>query len=179
MAKKSTIVRMVGVGARLSSRVAPSLIHTVMAHSLGAAAATIAIARGLPVQRAVYFAPPSNPGDYLERAARSIGFSDAVARRSQARMEEHFSFRFEDASGTRHAERLGAPLLVIHDEGDRDVPHAEGAALAAVWPGARLLTTVGLGHRRILRDPATVDAAVDFAMGGTDECTADLRHAVS
>jgi hypothetical protein len=34
--------------------------------------------------------------------------------------------------------------------------------IAAAWPGARWLMTRGLGHRRILRDPATVQAVVDF-----------------
>jgi hypothetical protein len=37
-----------------------------------------------------------------------------------------------------------------------------GAAIAAAWPGAELVTTEGLGHRRILRDPAVVARVTDF-----------------
>jgi hypothetical protein len=34
--------------------------------------------------------------------------------------------------------------------------------IAAAWPGARFMKTQGLGHGRILRDPAVVEAAVAF-----------------
>jgi hypothetical protein len=40
---------------------------------------------------------------------------------------------------------------VIHDHGDSVVPWSQGEALARAWPRARLLSTVGLGHGRILQ----------------------------
>jgi hypothetical protein len=54
---------------------------------------------------------------------------------------------------------------VIHDRDDTQVPWKQGAALARHWPGARLLTTRGLGHGRILADDAVARAAVDFIAG--------------
>ena len=39
---------------------------------------------------------------------------------------------------------------------------ADGAAVAASWLGAELVTTRGLGHRRILRDPAVVLRVAEF-----------------
>ena len=51
---------------------------------------------------------------------------------------------------------------MVHDQDDAEVRWAEGAAIAAAWPGAELLTTRGLGHRRILRDPAVVAHVTDF-----------------
>ena len=42
----------------------------------------------------------------------------------------------------------------------------EGArALAAAWPGARLLEVEGLGHNLTMRDGVLVAAAVRFAVG--------------
>jgi hypothetical protein len=38
----------------------------------------------------------------------------------------------------------------------------QGFRLVREWPGAKLMTTIGLGHSRILRAPAVVAAAVDF-----------------
>ena len=35
-------------------------------------------------------------------------------------------------------------------------------ALAAAWPEGELLTTGGLGHHRLLRDPEVVRAVVDY-----------------
>jgi predicted ATPase len=56
-------------------------------------------------------------------------------------------------------------MLVIHDQDDREVPWADGAAIAAAALDARLVTTHGLGHRRILRDPSVIEASVDFVAG--------------
>ncbi len=75
----------------------------------------------------------------------------------------------EDATGRALQDYDLAPLgvdgrmpdtLVLHDEQDREVPHAEGAAVALAWPNARLVSTTGLGHQRILADPGVVAAAV-------------------
>jgi pimeloyl-ACP methyl ester carboxylesterase len=60
------------------------------------------------------------------------------------------------------AAALAAPLLVMHDRDDPTVPWAEGAAIASAWRGAELVTTSGLGHRDIVRDPDVVARAVAF-----------------
>jgi len=57
------------------------------------------------------------------------------------------------------------PMLVIHDREDREVPFSEGRRHVLNWPGARLQATRGLGHRRLLEDPAVIEAAVDFISG--------------
>ena len=57
--------------------------------------------------------------------------------------------------------------LVIHDSDDRFIPHGEGVELADAWPSGRLITTTGLGHHRILRDPEVIDSAVAFISEST------------
>ena len=59
------------------------------------------------------------------------------------------------------ARRIAAPLLVVHDMNDAEVPIANGRVYAQA-PNARMLATDGLGHRRILRDLHVVDASVRF-----------------
>jgi hypothetical protein len=56
---------------------------------------------------------------------------------------------------------------VIHDLDDREVPWEEGESYARHWPSARLLSTEGLGHSRIVNDPATLDAGLRFLRGET------------
>lgn len=59
--------------------------------------------------------------------------------------------------------RLGKPALVIHDEGDADVPFIRGQEfVAAAAATARLLPTTGVGHRRIVVAPQAIKAAVRF-----------------
>ena len=65
---------------------------------------------------------------------------------------------------------VAPPLLVVHDRDDREVPWEDGAAIAAAWPRARRLDTEGLGHQRILRDPAVTQAVADFIAEATPSC---------
>ena len=64
------------------------------------------------------------------------------------------------SNGSRRCCRL--PILLIHDQNDRQVPVAEAARAAHMLPGAELMVTRGLGHNRLLADPAVVTAIVDF-----------------
>ncbi len=54
------------------------------------------------------------------------------------------------------------PTLVIHDRHDREVRWEDGAAIAGAWPQAQLLTTEGLGHRRILQDASVIARIAGF-----------------
>jgi pimeloyl-ACP methyl ester carboxylesterase len=84
----------------------------------------------------------------------------------QKSIEERYSVRWEDLEVARVAPRLGAAeALVIHDRDDRLMPWTHGATVARLWPGARLLSTDGLGHRRILADEAVTRRAADFIAG--------------
>lgn len=137
-------------------------IQGLLAHSLGAAGAAIAMDHGLSVPRAVFLAPPARPDPYYHGVLSLLGFPEAdhpaaflaYARRTGLPPER---IRLHSlASGLR------TPLLVIHDRGDREVPWTDGEAIASAWPSARLLSTEGLGHRRILRDPGVIQEAVSF-----------------
>jgi hypothetical protein len=63
-------------------------------------------------------------------------------------------------------------LLVVHDRDDGEVAWRDGAAIAAAWPGARLVTSAGLGHRRVLRDPTIQREASAFLLDHLARCDA-------
>jgi hypothetical protein len=55
------------------------------------------------------------------------------------------------------------PMLVIHNEDDLVVDVSQAHRIAAAHGSkARLMTTHGLGHHRILADPVVVEQIVDF-----------------
>jgi pimeloyl-ACP methyl ester carboxylesterase len=140
-------------------------VRAVIAHSLGGPAAAIALARGLALERAVLISPPSDLVGYSRRFARWLAIPERVRRAMQAAIEERFGVRWAELELTRVAPRLRAAVLVIHDRGDAMVPWRQGAAVAQHWPGARLLSTQGLGHGRILEDDSVTRAAADFIAG--------------
>jgi pimeloyl-ACP methyl ester carboxylesterase len=136
--------------------------HGVIAHSLGSAATALALGQGLRARRVVFIAPPAEPAEWTRRLAQRLGMSPEALRLMQERSERRLGFRWSDLDVRRLAARLSVPLLVIHDREDAHVSHADGEAIVASWPDARLVTTHGLGHHRILRHHRVVEEAVSF-----------------
>ncbi|HEX2145103.1 MAG TPA: alpha/beta fold hydrolase [Glycomyces sp.] len=60
---------------------------------------------------------------------------------------------------------IDAPVLIVHDRGDRPNPFRHGETLAASWPNAELMPTTGLGHRKVLFNPATIARVTAFIKG--------------
>jgi len=136
--------------------------HAIIAHSLGCAATTLALRDGLAVDRLAFLSPPLDPAEYTNRFGTILGLDGATVAAMRMRIEERFLRKWSDYSLAETARSMTAPLLVVHDRDDQDTFWNEGAALAECWPGARLLTTEGLGHRRILRDAAVIEAVTNF-----------------
>lgn len=136
--------------------------HAIIAHSLGCAAATLALRDGLTAGRLVFISPPLNPRDYAARFGDALGLDAATIEGLQMHIEERFARKWSDYSLEETARHMTTPLLVVHDREDRDTFWSEGAALAQAWPGARLMTTQGLGHRRILRDKNVIADVTQF-----------------
>jgi pimeloyl-ACP methyl ester carboxylesterase len=140
-------------------------LHGIVAHSLGAAAAAFGLARGLHIERAVFIGPPAGPADWTRMFAERLDIPPRVMDLMRARTERRLGVLWTDLDVIATAARQTTPLLVVHDEDDREVPVGDGRAIARTWPGATFLGTKGLGHRRILRDESIVAAAATFLTG--------------
>ncbi len=58
--------------------------------------------------------------------------------------------------------RIKVPTLIVHDREDRINPFADGVAYSEAIEGALLVATQGLGHRRVLKDSAVLQATASF-----------------
>jgi pimeloyl-ACP methyl ester carboxylesterase len=135
----------------------------VVAHSLGATATAYAMRHGLPVGRAVFVAPMADPLPYTRTFAGRLGFGERTRTRLVRRIERRVgmplsAFAVPDLAATMAT----PPLLLVHDRQDAETGWSDSDVIARAWPGARLVTTSGLGHRRILRDPAVVAEVTGF-----------------
>ena len=139
-------------------------VQAVIGHSLGATGAALAHAqkKAPELRRIVLISPPSDLVGYSRRFARWHWIPEPVRDAMQAAIEERYGLPWSELELARLAPRLGARALVIHDRGDKVVPWKQGEQFARHWAGARLISTEGLGHRRILADDAVAQAAVDF-----------------
>ncbi|HKC24883.1 MAG TPA: alpha/beta fold hydrolase [Thermoanaerobaculia bacterium] len=138
----------------------------VVAHSLGAVAATVALREGLELPRAVFLAPPADCERHSERFAHQLlSLPDDVCDAMKRRLARRYSFEWPDLSISCLAPRMTARLLVFHDRGDTKVPFKDAEAIVRAWPGAELIPTLGFGHHRILRHPDVVRRTALFLQG--------------
>jgi pimeloyl-ACP methyl ester carboxylesterase len=131
-------------------------------HSAGAAACVLAIRQGLDVSRAVLLAPATNPEEFSGRFARALRIPDAVREKMKERLEVHHGWRWPDLRLVACVPERPVPLLIFHDERDHAVRLRDGEAIVRVWRGATIVRTRGLGHHKILRDPAVIASSVAF-----------------
>jgi pimeloyl-ACP methyl ester carboxylesterase len=137
----------------------------VIGHSMGGAAAAIALHDGLEAERAILIAPPADIAAAADRFADLVGLASHLREPLQRHLETRASVTFGELEAHRNVREIHRPALVIHDLADREVPWSEGEVYARFWPDARLLSTTGLGHNRILGDTAVIGAVLDFLRG--------------
>jgi pimeloyl-ACP methyl ester carboxylesterase len=141
-------------------------VRALVAHSMGGAASIIAMSEGLVVEKAVLVASSARLEKVLTRFAQTLQMPGAVERELwdlvTARFGRDAAIRYSPCA---QAGNLRAAALILHDVDDAEVEYAEGQLLADSWPGATLVSTAGLGHRRILRDEYVVETAVRFIRG--------------
>jgi pimeloyl-ACP methyl ester carboxylesterase len=139
--------------------------HTVIAHSLGAVAASIALSRGMPAERLVLVAPALEPRAWLRPFAQAVGLPAHLEPALAGRIEAQAGLPVDAIGLSTLAPRIEVPTLFVHDAGDRTAPRADVVSVVSRWPDGRLLPTEGLGHHRILRDPWVGQAVAAFAAG--------------
>lgn len=138
-------------------------VYGAVGHSMGGGAIAIALASGLPASRAVTIASPSSLHDVLHRFASVMHMPHGVTTHFVERLRRQVSARGHTTVDLPELTRtVQAAGLVIHARDDKEVPFSDAERMADAWPNATLLPVDGVGHRRILRDPAVIDATVRF-----------------
>ena len=138
----------------------------IIGHSMGGAAAAIALHDGLEAERAILIAPPADLAAAADRFADLVGLAAHLRERLHRGLEARASVRLVDLQAHRSVREIDRPALIIHDIHDREVPWDEGERYARFWPASRMLSTTGLGHRRILGDTSVIGSILDFVRGG-------------
>ncbi|MBX0289112.1 lysophospholipase [Hymenobacter sp. HSC-4F20] len=143
-------------------------VYGVVAHSLGGAATA-----GVPVRfnqpqggvlpRLVLLAVPGSTTAVAQRFAQLLQLPRAVVERMSRYVREQHGREAESFSliHTGRTLPVGRALL-FHDHDDASIPFAEAKEIAASWPGLDFRPTTGLGHNKIMRDPAVIRQVVEF-----------------
>ena len=138
-------------------------VRAVAGHSLGGAAAILALANGwLDVERAAVIAAPTGPSYMVNSLCKRLGIDGERKENLLKELKRVVGYRPEEIELLPKIASLDIPALIVHSKDDAMVRFVTGEKWAANWPGAQLLALEKLGHRRLLFDPATAGKIADF-----------------
>lgn len=157
-----TPVDFAAVIADLHSRFGP--FSAFVAHSFGVIASSAAMATdpSITPQKLIFVAGPDRVADEIRRFAKVLGIPEGVLPHFHRAMEETSHRAVRDWAISSLLAATDVPILLLHDRDDLEIPHAEAEAVAAALPTARLISTEGFGHHRILREASVVKIGLSF-----------------
>ena len=143
-------------------------IDCVIAHSLGGMAATYALRQGLRPARMVLVAPHLDVRKMFETYRDLLSMRPVLAHRFHDKIGEGMAALFdgrdpwEELVPARLLDHLELTGMLVYDYEDPEITLAQFEEMVQLWQGVRVHTTRGLGHNRILKDSAVIDAIVGF-----------------
>lgn len=157
---KTNILELVACIKELHVKYGP-FDHAV-AHSMGSMALLRALRDGVSLKSAAIIGSGDKIRNVFYRFSEQLQFSDKVTERMIQTVEKQFGMNLESYSSSMSLEHLDTPLLIVHDQDDKETPFAYSKALHKIANNSELLLTSGLGHHRILRDSMTIQHVVQF-----------------
>lgn len=162
--EQTTFVEMAAAVEAVAATTGP--LAGIVAHSLGATAAVLAVGEGVRCDRLVMLAPAADPGFFVGRALRELRLSGERAEGVSREIGRRVARGGVVPSVMATVGRIEAPILVLHDPRDRDVPWEQGLALVQASRAGAMVPVRGVGHNRILDERRVVSAAAEFIARG-------------
>lgn len=141
-------------------------VDAVVAHSFGAIVTALALRQGLSASRVALVGPGIWTEDTPKLFETASGASAPLLSRVMAKQAARTGLRWSDLVAEQVYAGRHEPLFVAHDADDREVPIDRLPRLTATWQPEQVVRTQGLGHRRILRDPAVTEAVAAWVTAG-------------
>lgn len=140
----------------------------VVGHSFGGSVAVNAVAGsvvGIPplaASKLVLIAAPSSMPVLFENFGRILKLGPRIQSALAEEVRRIAGRPLDEFIGSRQLAETPVPTLVVHAPDDREVSADHAELFAQAGDHVRLRWAPGLGHRRILSDPAVVEDALGF-----------------
>lgn len=138
--------------------------HSIIAHSFGAAATAVVLAREphLMPRKLVLLSPMRDLEQQLDIFAEVARLSPNQKTRLKAQIARRVGWPFSQCSTIEAVRSFEVPGLVVHDRQDRLIPHDVGITIAQQWRGAGFISTDHLGHRLGLSNAEVIHQILSF-----------------
>ena len=144
-------------------------VQVCIGHSLGGFASLMAVEGGslldreeLAVERLVILAGAESGVDAMSMFCDVLGLGETFLPLLLGGAAEAAGRPISDFDAHRLVGDHRIPILWFHDTADAEVPFEAAERVARVYPDVILERIDGLGHHRIVRDPAVIRRGMDF-----------------
>lgn len=144
-------------------------VHAVIGHSLGGAAAILAVSRGAAVEKLVLVGMPSDLTRVFDSFCNALGLSASARTKFYQECERVVGISAKEASPLFLGPRLGHPALILHDPLDEQVSVHHARELRRIWPETHLELIPGVGHYRILKSGQAIDLTTKFLVSSSPQ----------
>lgn len=135
--------------------------EVLVGHSFGA----MTVARILPhypqLRAAALYSPPNRLTELAHGFCRSLKLSEPETARFFEKLQSTFEHSLETEAVERYLKEQPVPVKIWHDIEDDVVP-IQASRTVHQSTGTPLVETGGLGHRKIIRDPALAAEVSEF-----------------
>lgn len=136
-------------------------VHALVGHSFGGMASA-RVAQHLPDLKALaILGTPDETRSLVDSFARRMAMDPLSIAAFERRLQAALCTSIEEEATSAYTTRVRCPVLILHDRDDEVIPLSCGHAIAQA-ASTELVVTEGLGHRAIIRDPATLARVVEF-----------------
>lgn len=165
--KSTNIIEGTQVLATIAKEFAP--IDTIIAHSFGTGTTLLALDRyDINIPKIVLIGAYSRISFIIDLFSNIFKLNQSTRNEMTQQGLNKFRDKYEikwdwdSITPINTIKSYEGNILFIHDETDHEVPIAEATKLHQSKPDANIITTTGLGHRRILRDTSVVESVLAF-----------------
>jgi len=135
---------------------------TAVGHSLGGMSLLNAVKKGFKINHLAIIGSGDIVQDILDDFVAKLGLKPNISSKLREHFEKKYGQEMDSYSGYKSAMEIDIPVLVIHDKNDPEVAVTAGINIYNHLKNGTLYLTEGLGHRKILGDPAVIDKVVQF-----------------
>lgn len=131
-------------------------------HSLGGMSLLNAVKKGFKINHLAVIGSGDIVQDILDDFVTKLELKPNISSKLREHFEKKYGQEMDSYSGYKSAMEIDIPVLVIHDKNDPEVAVTAGINIYNHLKNGTLYLTEGLGHRKILGDPAVIDKVVQF-----------------
>ena len=137
-------------------------VKGVIAHSLGASATVNSIVKEDKPLDVVLIAPALRLAEVLYHDFDHVGIPRPIYQDLIKEYEDEFGYDMQRDNPSNLLSEIESKILIVHDRNDPTIPYVDSEELSDKSQNIQLLTTEGLGHKKILTDRSVIDAVMKY-----------------